>query len=163
MLQTHWVTLRIGLCRGQSSARISSVVRLAGRHGRRIRSFFATYEGVRGETAQASAAQVPTAQLRTGNFSQTSMIFDPGSLNGSGRLRTPFPNFTIPASRLDPIAVKYLQQYEPLPNSAGSANNYLATIPNQTNHDSGSLRIDHQFRDQSCCSDATQSMTSAIG
>ncbi len=111
--------------------------------------FFATYEGVRGETAQATVAQVPTALTRSGNFGSGSQIFNPLSFNPNGNVRAPFPNNTIPVSQIDPIAVKYLQQYEPLPNSNAPAGNYLDTTPNVTTHDSGSARIDHQFRDQS--------------
>jgi len=110
--------------------------------------FFATYEGVRGLTAQATVAQVPTALTRSGNFGSGSQIFDPLSLNSIGN-RAPFPNNTIPMSRLDPIAVKYLPQYEPLPNSQEASGNYLDTTPNVTTHDYGSARLDHQFRDKS--------------
>ncbi|HEX3879645.1 MAG TPA: carboxypeptidase regulatory-like domain-containing protein [Bryobacteraceae bacterium] len=110
--------------------------------------FFATYEGVRGSTAKASAAEVPTGLVRSGNFAGASAIFDPLSLNVAGD-RTPFPNNAIPQSRLDPIATKYIQQYEPLPNSSNSVDNYLDTTPNGTTHDFGSARVDRQFANQS--------------
>jgi hypothetical protein len=111
--------------------------------------FFVTYEGVRGASAQATVAQVPTALTRSGNFGFGTQIFNPLSFNSSGNERAPFSNNTIPMSLLDPIATKYLQQYEPLPNSNEPAGNYLDTTPNVTTHDSGSARIDHQFRDKS--------------
>ncbi|HVV44660.1 MAG TPA: carboxypeptidase regulatory-like domain-containing protein [Bryobacteraceae bacterium] len=111
--------------------------------------FFATYEGVRGENAQASTAEVPTSLTRSGDFSGGSLIYDPLALNPGGNSRLPFPDNTIPSSRIDPIAAKYLQLYEPLPNSTNPVDNYLAAIPNHTTHDSGSGRIDHQFHDQS--------------
>src|SRR5581483_1088668 len=58
-----------------------------------------------------------------------------------------FPGNVIPASRIDPIAQKYLSLYEPLPNRFGNpSTNYLDSTPSITNNDSGSARIDHQFR-----------------
>lgn len=110
---------------------------------------FGTYEGVRGATATATAAQVPIAPVRGGDFGAGSQIFDPLSYNPNGNERMPFANNTIPVSRLDPIAMKYLQAYEPLPNANEAAGNYLDTTPNVTTHDDGSVRIDHQFRDTS--------------
>ena len=110
--------------------------------------FFATYEGVRGSNASASVAEVPTPAIRSGNFAGGSQIFDPLTLDVAGN-RAPFPNDAVPQSRLDPIAIKYLHQYEPLPNTNSSTDNYLDTTPNSTNHDFGSARIDHQFHDQS--------------
>src|SRR5262249_59771434 len=40
--------------------------------------------------------------------------------------RTPFPNNTIPANRMDPIALQ-LQSRLPLPNGPGISNNYTKT------------------------------------
>jgi len=111
--------------------------------------FFATYEGVRGENALPTVSQVPTALTRSGDFAPESLIFDPLSLNSNGNVREPFPNDTIPMSRIDPIAAKYLQQYEPLPDRNNAVDNYLDATPNVTTHDSVSARIDHQFRDLS--------------
>jgi hypothetical protein len=71
---------------------------------------------------------VPDALVRTGNMSESgNQIYDPmtGTPNGVGR--TPFPNKIIPASRIDPIALK-LTGMLPLPNVPGSSltNNYEA-------------------------------------
>jgi carboxypeptidase family protein len=110
--------------------------------------FFTTYEGVRGSNAEAAVAEVPTALTRSGDFGSGSEIFDPLSLNSSDNQRTPFPNNTVPQYRIDPIAAKYLQEYEPLPNANELSGNYLDTTPNVTTHDFGSMRIDHQFANQ---------------
>ena len=110
---------------------------------------FGTYEGVRGATAKATVAQIPTAPVRGGNFGSGSQIFDPLLYDANGGQRGPFPDNTIPLSRLDPIATKYLQEFEPLPNANEAAGNYLDTTPNVAAHDYGSARIDHQFRDTS--------------
>jgi hypothetical protein len=57
----------------------------------------------------------------------------------------------IPQSMLDPIAMKYLAEFEPLPNVTGgpSGNNYVDDTPSTNNNNSGSGRIDHQFRNGS--------------
>jgi len=61
--------------------------------------------------------------------------------------RTPFPGNIIPTDRIDPIARKYLDDYEPLPNRSGNNSaNYLDTTPSTNDHDAISARIDHQFR-----------------
>ena len=108
--------------------------------------FFATYEGLRGKAASPALQLVPNEQLRAGNFQGRNTVYDPLTLTPSGA-RAPFSDNRIPADRIDPIARKYLDQYEPLPNVSGrSSGNYLDTTPSASNHDRISARIDHQFR-----------------
>ena len=108
--------------------------------------FFVSYEGVRSKSAKSSLQLVPDANVRTGDFQGASVIYDPLKLDAAGH-RTPFPNNIIPTDRIDPIASKYLSQYEPLPNrSPGLSRNYLDSTPSTSNNDSVSGRIDHQFR-----------------
>jgi hypothetical protein len=110
--------------------------------------FFLSYEGVRGQSAKPSLQVVPDATLRSGNFQRANTIYDPRTLDPLSGARMPFQGNEIPGSRIDPIAMKYLSLYEPLPNRSGnSASNYLDSTPSRTNNDSGSARIDHQFRD----------------
>lgn len=106
--------------------------------------FFATYEGLLNKNASATQHVVPDAALRAGDFNGQSQIFDPLSLNTAG-LRSPFPNDTIPASRIDPNITRYLNEYEPLPNLPGAASNYIDSTPNRDHNDNGSMRIDHGF------------------
>lgn len=108
--------------------------------------FFATYEGLRGRSASPSLQLVPDQALRAGDFAAGNIIYDPlGSATAAGR--TPFAGNAIPLARIDPIARKYLALYEPLPNRSGNASgNYVDTTPSTSNHDSGLMRIDHQFR-----------------
>jgi len=83
--------------------------------------FFATYEGVRGKSAQASVASVPTAAVRA-EISAEEIRFRPFVVRRQDEnARRLFPNNAIPVSKLDSIATKYLQQYEPLPNSDAPA------------------------------------------
>jgi outer membrane receptor protein involved in Fe transport len=107
--------------------------------------FFVAYEGLRSKSAKSSVQLVPDATERSGDFTGDSTIYDPLTPLG----RAPFAGNKVPAVRFDPIASKYLSQFEPLPNrSAGSsASNYLDSTPSTSDHDSISGRVDHQFRD----------------
>jgi hypothetical protein len=91
---------------------------------------------------------VPTLAYRNGDFSKAltnrnlgtdglgrpimeNTIYDPTSdfvANGL-TYRNPFPNNVIPASLLDPVAMK-IQDLLPLPTNSGSINNYLPTYAN---------------------------------
>jgi Carboxypeptidase regulatory-like domain len=87
--------------------------------------FFVSYDGSRGGQVEGSRLNVPTPQMRTGDFSQVpTPIYDPNSVglvNGV-ETRVPFPGNVIPASEQDPVAQK-LMQYWPAPNSAPSTGN----------------------------------------
>ena len=109
--------------------------------------FFASYEGLHSKSASSSNQIVPDAQFRAGNFAaDTALIYDPLTLDASGH-RSPFPGNTVPTNRIDPIASKYLAQFEPLPNRApGSSSNYLDSTPSTNINNSGSVRIDHEFQ-----------------
>ncbi len=106
--------------------------------------FYGIYEGIRQKEGNSTLAIVPNATTRAGDFAGSSILYDPLTLDANG-IRTPFPGDAIPQSRLDPIALKYLAEYEPLPNSTASGGNYRDATPNQMNTDSVSARIDHQF------------------
>jgi hypothetical protein len=101
--------------------------------------FFIDYEGNRKVTSQAEQYLVPTAAERSGNLSDLALpngvLMDP--LSG-----TPFPNNTIPLSRLNASALTLLNNYYPLPNVNGNGYNYenLQPIPSRTNGFDG--RID---------------------
>ena len=110
--------------------------------------FFATYEGLRGRAARTSQSLVPDAALRSGDFRGRNTIYDPFNVDPITGARQPFPNNMIPADRIDPIARKFLETYQPLPNRPLSgAVNYLDSTPNRNTRDSLSTRIDHEFQD----------------
>ena len=91
---------------------------------------------------------VPTLAYRSGNFMQAltgrnlgtdgdgrpileNTVYDPASdfvVNGQ-TYRNPFPNNMVPASQLDPVALK-IQNFFPLPTSSGLINNLLPTYAN---------------------------------
>lgn len=104
--------------------------------------FFLNYTGTATRVPYTAFGTVPTLLERTGDFSQSVtsqtgtsesgtvktpvVIFMPGT-------QTPFPNAIIPASRLDPAALKLLSLF-PLPNQPGTVNNYQVarSVPNNT-------------------------------
>src|SRR5215469_1783168 len=109
------------------------------------------------------ALTVPIAAYRQGNFQQAltgrnlgtdglgrpimeNQIYDPYSnfvANGV-TYRNPYPNNTIPASELDPVAQK-VQAYIPLANLPGLVNNYLPTYTNTRVSTIPSVKLDHLF------------------
>jgi hypothetical protein len=96
---------------------------------------------------------VPTAEERRGDF----RAYGPGNDRAFGTADDPvidpttrvgFPGGVIPASRLDPNAVKLLNLY-PLPNFAGPGNiNYTSAAPSRQNWHEEMIRIDHNFSDR---------------
>jgi len=103
--------------------------------------FFGTYSGLRQNLGQfLNSAVVPSALERTGDFSQSkTKPNDP--LNGN----KPFPNGVVPSSRWDPVAVKILNEYIPLPNLSG--NGWQGYIPNPYNTDEVLVKVDHAIND----------------
>ncbi len=112
--------------------------------------FFFTYFGNRGRTPELFDETVPTAAERSGDFlgatqalgtSKTSapvQIFQPGTRNVS------FPNNTIPAGMLNPVALNLLKFY-PLPNEPGTANNYQFETAQVSNNDNMGLRVNRNI------------------
>lgn len=100
--------------------------------GRIIRDklfYFGSYEGDFTRLGQNTFATVPTAAIRAGDMSASSIpIFDPSTGNPDGSGRTQFPGNMIPASRLSPITQK-LVALVPQPNLPGLANNYYVNTP----------------------------------
>ena len=132
-------------CRARSSAGISSADPCRGRFPVPRTFFFATYEGLRDKSATSSLSIVPDAALRSGDFRGGNPIFDPLNLDPSTGLRRPFAGNVIPAARIDPIASRFLELYQPLPNNPGATSNYLDATPNLNTNDNLSGRIDHEF------------------
>lgn len=74
-----------------------------------------------------SQYDVPTAKMRTGDFSEVLAInpnfriYDPATGTPDGRNRAIFDGAIIPADRISPIALKIQSRY-PMPNAAGTNN-----------------------------------------
>ena len=105
--------------------------------------FFFSYEGQRITKAQTQTFSVPTAALRSGDFSGLTALCDPLTRVAGGAC-TPFAGNQIPASRLDPVAVALLAQV-PLPTSGGTVQNLLSTANEVNPMNQFSLKLDHRF------------------
>ena len=124
------------------------------------RTFFTFgYEGGRNAASSYINTTVPTTLMRQGIFTEApSLIYDPNSAmpdpNNPGQyVRQPLPaacgpQGCYPAGRyipnIDPVAQKYLALL-PLPNAAGSINNYNYAHATTDVEDQYNFRIDHNF------------------
>lgn len=117
--------------------------------------FFFDYQGTKNIQGIPSLTQVPTADERAGNFSESFPgapevpIYDPNTTTtdpGTGlQSRTQFPGNIIPSDRLNPIAVKILN-YLPLPNVSGLLSANYVDVPKQNYTDNEfDFRLDHTF------------------
>ena len=102
--------------------------------------FLSNYEGFKLRNQAQQLYSVPSAAMRTGNFSELLpklAITDPTNKN------LPFNGNIIPGPRLNPVSVGLLEFY-PLPNIAGAGlvNNYLSLQNNFSNKDQFTQRID---------------------
>src|SRR5580658_4990943 len=111
--------------------------------------FYVDYEGNRRRTASPEQDLVPTLAERNGDLTGLPIISPTTGQPISNAINpfngTPFPNNTNPASMLNPVALKLLNGYYPLPNVSGSGSGYnyetLQPIPSNTNGFDG--RLDH--------------------
>ncbi len=96
--------------------------------------FFGYYEGFRNKQGYTTTATVPTTQQRLGNFSELGTPLINFAAGG-----TSFPNNTIPAQAINPVALGVLQLY-PLGNVSPSI--YRSTVVGTNFFDQGGGRID---------------------
>ena len=130
---------------------------------RRGRTFyFANVEANPFEVPQPVTLTVPTARMRTGDFSELLAIgsqyqlYDPATTRPhptqAGRfIRDPFPGNIIPAGRLSPVA-RAIMDFYPLPNQPGTAdgaNNYTnpTAVAFETYY-TATTRVDHNLSDR---------------
>jgi hypothetical protein len=119
--------------------------------------FFANYDGYRFDSAIVPTPQtIPSTKAQSGDFTEYPFpIYDPTtciSTNASGAC-TGRQQFSyngvlnvIPPTRLSGVA-KSFESYLPTP-TAGISANYLATLPNLVNNDSGTLKVDYNISDK---------------
>jgi len=114
-------------------------------NGRDKTFFFGTYEGFRYPKETAIQEQVPTQAMRNGDFSAILAATGETLHDPSGN---PYPNNTIPASQISPIAQKFLTLY-PLPNFTdptssvpGLGNNYRTNRDSSYHNEQYDVRID---------------------
>jgi hypothetical protein len=107
--------------------------------------FFIDYEGGREAAVRVITANTPLAPWRTGDYSGlATKINDPETSQ-------PFPGNSIPASRLDPMALKVQNFFYPLPNFGATtlqSGNWRGQKPGLTGYtdmDDFDVRADHNF------------------
>ena len=120
-------------------------------NGRNKTFFFLDYEGNRRRTSTPEQYLVPTLAQRDGNVNGLPII-DPNTGLPTNALidpstNAPFPNNTIPTSRLNAVSEKLLTQYYPLPNvvNPGGSYNYEVLQPTPSNTNGWDLRLDHNL------------------
>ena len=107
--------------------------------GRNRTFFMMAYEAIRQDSQLAAIGTVPTALMRQGNFSEVSaQLRNP-------RTGLPYPGNIIPASDLDPIARRVLQEYFPAPNRPGLAANLVGSRLANVNQDQILARVDQNI------------------
>jgi hypothetical protein len=120
--------------------------------GRVIRDrtfFFVSYEGFVLRQGTTNLTTVPTAAMRTGDFSAAKIpaIFNPltTSLVNGVNTRAPFTGNVIPQDLLNSAAINLANQLWPLPNQAGVVNNYQVTYTRPFNYNQYTGRFDHRL------------------
>jgi hypothetical protein len=119
--------------------------------------FFFSWEGYSFRRGNPTTATVPTAAMRTGDFSAllpNTVLYDPLTTCGitgapacpAGRtnVRQAFPGNMIPQSRLDPAAKQILSYYG-LPNLPGLVNNYATNVKIGGNTNQYNARMDYSI------------------
>jgi hypothetical protein len=100
--------------------------------------FFFSYSGLRQRTSTFANTATPlTAAERNGDLSATPGTAPQDPLNNFAA----FPGKQIPVSRFDPVAVKIMNTYIPLPNLPGGL--YEASIPHPKDTDEAQTKLDH--------------------
>ncbi|MCI0423199.1 MAG: TonB-dependent receptor, partial [Acidobacteria bacterium] len=110
--------------------------------------FMVAYEGLRERSSGGDSAIVPTAAMRSGDFSGLPVtIYDPlttRTINGQ-IVRDPFPENRIPANRISPVAANVLK-FVPLPNFGAGAygnDNYAAFNGAKNGYNQLMTRVDY--------------------
>lgn len=121
--------------------------------GRNKTFWFTSFEGAREGNGQDNILSVPTAKMRTGDFSEVAQtIYDPFSVatvNGAPT-RTPFAGNIIPATRQDAVSQK-IMTYWPTPNRPSPnatqpwVQNYGFSGKWPRNYDMWVAKFDHRF------------------
>lgn len=123
--------------------------------GRNRTFWFSSFEGAREGNGIDNILSVPSAKMRTGDFSEVSqVIYDPfsvASVNGTPT-RTPFAGNQIPVTRQDAVAQKIMPFWPNANRAAPNAaqpwvQNYGFSGKWPRNYDMFVTKIDHRFND----------------
>jgi hypothetical protein len=109
-------------------------------NGKNKTFYFGTYEGLRLPRSETIQNQVPTAAMRTGDFSASGITVKAPTTGA------PFPNDQIPSTMINSVANGFLALY-PTPNTGNpnipQAANYNVNRNESVNSDQFDARIDH--------------------
>lgn len=140
--------------RNQFGATFDGPVLLPKLYNGRNRTFFlASWESTRQIRGQSRRARVATARERAADFTDTRDVtgkliplIDPLASGSCTVVGGPgcFPGNRIPASRLDPIALKLLSYY-PEENRPGEPYNYIGLANERVSNDSLLFKVDHRL------------------
>ena len=109
--------------------------------------FFTDLERTTQRNAAGATVSVAPASLRPDangnvNFTGTGItVYDPAS-NANPALRTPFPNNTVPANRIDIAAIEIMKRL-PLPNQPGFTNNFATAGVAEFNRTNMDIKINY--------------------
>ena len=137
------------LKKNQFGGTVGGPVRLPGYNGKDRTFFFFSYEANRERNGTTrSDIRLPSALERQGDFSRTTLpagraVADPATVTAANPQGAPFPNNTIPASRLDGVAQKFSQAFFPSPNLPGNFYSYNFSVP--LTDDQFTMKLDHSF------------------
>jgi hypothetical protein len=119
--------------------------------------WFFAYEALRQINPATQQWNVPTQQMRDGNFSELvdnqgrlSVLYDPWSTNTTTWARVPFTNNTIPQSRQSPLS-KTLIGITPPPTNGLNPNldfNWIGPVPRFQRSYTVTTRIDHRVTEK---------------
>ncbi|MFN7922120.1 MAG: carboxypeptidase regulatory-like domain-containing protein [Bryobacteraceae bacterium] len=105
--------------------------------------FYASGNFLKVPSKQFFLRDVPTAKMRSGDFSQLL----PGRVINDPAGNAPFAGNIIPAARLNALSLKVNEKYLPAPNRDGLSNNFGYTFPFPTDYslrEDFTQRVDHQ-------------------
>jgi hypothetical protein len=104
--------------------------------------FFTDYEGTRSREGITRVANVPTAQERTGDFSESLFGVPLDPFTGQ-----PFAQGRIPGFRINDVGRSIAALY-PLPNRNVPFQNFVSSPTQSDDNDSFDVRIDHRLKDR---------------
>ena len=104
---------------------------------------FGDYQLTRQLQGASLIATAPNAAFRSGDFSnQPYTIYDPNTGNPDGTGRTAFPGNTIPANRLNPVAMNLLNLMPSPDINQGTDNNFVGSVKQTFNQNWADTRGD---------------------
>jgi hypothetical protein len=124
--------------------------------------YFGSFEGYWENIPFTTLTSVPTAAMRSGDFSQSGFqIYDPsttactaaggtiGDCSGNAYARQEFTNDTIPTNLINPAGAALVNLF-PAPNISTSSaiNNYIANVPDKYRYYQPMVRVDYVTSDK---------------